>query len=240
MASSENDSTWRVLAHGPIEKLSDNLWRVKGAVPHMSLERVMTVVRKRDGALIIHSAIALEESAMRELEAWGTPTYLIVPNRGHRLDAARYRARYPALRVFAPRGGLEKIAQVVKVDGTFEQFPSDDEVRLEMLHGVGDGEGAMIVRSEDGVTVVLNDAVMNMDHRRDLVGALFTRVMGSAPGPRVSRLAKLVYVKDRKALRADLERYAQLPSLVRLIVSHDKVAHGSEAARALRKAASYL
>lgn len=236
----KSDSSWRVLSHGPIEKLAENLWRVEGALPNMSLRRVMTVVRMRDGALVIHSAIALEESAMRELEAFGTPSYLIIPNRAHRLDAAAYKARYPNLRVYTPKGAREAVEQVVPVDGGYGNFPHAEDVRLEMLHGVGDGEGAMVVQSVDGVTVVLNDAVFNMDKKRDPLGYLFTTVFGSAPGPRVSRLAKLLFIKDKAALRQDLERYARTPKLVRLIVAHEKVASGPEAARALNQAATYL
>jgi len=234
------DTTWRVLDHGPIEKLSENVWRVQGAVPRMSLTRVMTVVRRRDGSLVIHNGIAMEESAMRELEAWGTPAILLVPNLAHRLDAPAYKARYPALEVLAPRGSREKVAEVVHVDGSYEDFPNDDEVWLTTLPGIAESEGAMFVRSRDGTTIVLNDVVMNMDRRRDLLGFLFTTVMGSAPGPRVSRLAKLLFVKDKGVLRAELERYAATEGLVRLIVAHDKVASGPDAARALRTAATYL
>lgn len=234
------DATWQVRAHGPLQQLADNLWRVEGSLPNMSLKRQMIVVRLRDSALVIHNGIALEEPAQKALEALGTPTYLIVPNRGHRLDAPAYKARYPSLVVLTPRGGRVRVEEKVPVDGAYEDFPRDDVVRFETLHGVRDGEGAMIVRSSDGVTVVLNDVVMNMDRKRDVLGFLFTTILGSAPGPRVSRLARLVYVADRRALRADLERYAALPELVRLIVAHEKVASGTDAALALRKAATYL
>ncbi len=98
----------------------------------------------------------------------------------------------------------------------------------------------MIVRSPDGQSVVLNDVVMNMDKKKDLLGYLFTSLFGSAPGPRVSRLARLLYVKDQPALRGHLERLAAMPDLVRLIVSHENVAHGAAAGAALREAASYL
>lgn len=234
------DPTWRVLSHGPIQQLAENLWRVEGALPNMSLRRSMTIARTRDGALVIHSAIALDEASMKQLEALGTPTYLVIPNRGHRLDAPAYKARYPALRVYTPKGGRSKVEELVAVDGGYEDFPHDEDVRLENLHGVGEGEGAMVVHSQDGVTVVLNDAVMNMDRKRDPLGFLFTTVAGSAPGPRVSRLAKLLFVKDRSALRSDLERYARIPRLVRLIVAHEKVASGPDAAQALQRAATFL
>jgi hypothetical protein len=56
----------------------------------------------------------------------------------------------------------------------------------------------------------------------------------------VSRLVKLAFVKNKKALRADIERLAETPELVRLIVAHEKVAHRADASAALRKAATYL
>jgi hypothetical protein len=231
---------WKVLAHEPLQKLSENLWWVRGALPGMSLKRVMTVARLPDDELVIHNGIALEEAAMREIEAWGRPRYLIVPNGGHRLDAPAYKQRYPELSVLTPRGSRARVEQVVAVDGSYEDFPASDSIWFQTLAGVADAEGAMFVRSADGVTVVLNDAVFNMDRKRDPLGFLFTTLLGSAPGPRVSRLAKWVIVKDRKALRADLERLALTPGLERLIVAHEKIASGREAADALQRAATYL
>ncbi len=231
---------WNVLSHGPIVKLAENLWWVEGSLPGMSLKRTMTMVRLADGKLVIHNGIALEPAAMAEIESWGTPAFLIVPNPAHRLDAPAFKKRYPSLRVFTPKNARRKVEEVVAVDGTYEEFPKNESVQFETLHGVAEAEGAMIVRSADGVTLVLNDAVFNMDRKRDPLGFFFTTLFGSAPGPRVSRLAKLLLIKDKSALRADLERFARLPELTRLVVSHEKVAHGQDAAQALRTAATYL
>ncbi len=239
-AMAKAHASWTVLRHGPIEPLSDNLWRVKGALPGMSLERVMTIVRRADGSLLLHSPIALAEPQQAELEALGQIAALVVPNAGHRLDAPAYKQRYPRAAVFCPPGGRQRIEEVIGVDGTYGDYADDGVVRFELLDGVGEAEGAMIVRSTDGVSVVLNDVVMNMDKKKDLLGYAFTTLLGSAPGPRVSRLSRLVYVKNQPALRAHLERLAALPGLVRLIVSHENVAHGPEAAAALRQAATYL
>lgn len=227
--------------HGPLQQLADNLWWVDdGALPSMSLRRNMVIVRRSDGALTIHNGIALREDVQQALEALGTPAQLIVPNGWHRLDAAAYKKRYPQLRVFAPSGSRARVHEVVAVDGTYDDFPADPAVRLEMLHGVKDLEGAMIVTSADGTTVVLNDAVFNMDKKSDFLGNLITRVLGSAPGPRISRLMKLLAIKDRGALRTDLERYAALPDLVRLIVAHEKCASGPDARAALHRALTHL
>lgn len=233
-------AAWTVLSHGPLERLADNLRWVQGSLPRMSLKRVMTIARLGDGRLVIHNGIALGDIQMRQIEAWGTPAFLLVPNGLHRQDAAAYKARYPSLTVLAPSGSRAKVAEQVAVDGTFEDFPADDTVRLERLGGVADAEGVMLVRSPDGTTVVLTDAMFNMDRKTDVLGFLFTTIMGSAPGPRVSRLAKLIFVKDRAALRADFERLAAIPDLVRVIVAHEKVASGPDARAALLEAATYL
>jgi hypothetical protein len=238
MAKAFNE--WKVLPHEPIVTLSDNLLWVRGAIPGMSLKRVMVVVRLADGQLLIHNGIALDERGMAELERFGSPAFLVVPSGGHRLDAPAYKKRYPALRVFAPRGAREKVEQVLSVDGSYEDFPASDVARFERLNGVDDKEGALIVRSADGVSVVLNDCMFNMDRKRDALGFLFTTLLGSAPGPRVSRLAKLAIVSDKKALRADFERLAELANLTRVIVAHEKVASGLDARAALLAAATYL
>jgi hypothetical protein len=239
-AMARENASWNVLPHGPIEKLAENLWWVSGSLPGMTLKRCMTVVRLADSRLVIHSAIALDEPSMRELEAWGRPAYLLVPSAYHRLDAPAYKARYPDLTVLTPASARAKVEALVRVDGTYTDFPEDPALRLEHLAALDQKEGAMLVRSSDGLTVVLNDAVMNMDRKRDVLGFLFTTVMGSAPGPRVSRLAKLMLVKDRARMRAELERYAAEPQLVRLIVAHEKVAAGADARAALNTACATL
>lgn len=231
---------WTVRDHGALEQLADNLWWVTGAIPGMTLTRNMVVARRTDGTLVIHNAIALREPEQQQLEALGAPAQLLVPNGWHRLDAAAYKKRYPQLRVYAPSGSRAKVAQMVAVDGTYEEFPHDAAVRVEMLHGMKDFEGAMLVTSGDGTTVVLTDAVFHMDKKSDFWGNLFTRALGSAPGPRISRLIRLIAIKDKRAFRADLERYAAMPDLQRVIVAHEKCARGPAARETLQTALTYL
>ncbi len=233
-------SSWGTLPHGPIERLAENLWSVEGSLKGMSLKRRMTVARRQDGGLVIHSAIAMAEPQMAELEALGKPAFLLVPNAYHRVDAPRYKARYPELVVLAPAHSRKKVAERVAVDGSYEDFPADETIELVTLQGTSAIEGAMLVRSVDGLTVVLNDIVFNMDKKKDFMGWLITSLMGSAPGPRISRMAKLGLVKDRAVLRRELSALADEPTLVRLIVAHEKIAHGADAAATIRQALTYI
>jgi len=214
---------WRPLPHRPIEKLEENLWTVSGTLKGMPLRRVMTLVRLEDGRLLVHSAVALGETAMAEIEAWGTPSVLLVPNGYHRLDAPAYLARYPRLEVFCPRGARSRVEEVVRVDGAYEAFDGGSTVHLEYLDGLGRAEGVMTVRSASGVSLVFNDALFNMPNGTGVTGFIFRYITASTGGPRVSRLFRWLAIKDKAAFRADLERLADTPQLVRIIVSHHRM-----------------
>ncbi len=211
---------WRVLRHGSIDRLEPNLWCVTGTLPGMSLKRVMTLIRLGDGRIVIHSAVALDEPAMGEIEVWGKPAVLLVPNAYHRLDAPAYLARYPDLKVYCPRGSRTKVEEVIRVDGDYDDLAADDSLALEHLDGVRKVEGVITVRSDSGTTLVFNDAVFNMPHGRGVPGFIFRHITGSTGGPRVTRLFRVLGVKDKPALRAHLERLAETPDLKRIVVSH--------------------
>ena len=119
---------WRVLPHEPLQKLEENLWFVignlEGGAP---LKRTMAVAKRRDGKLVIHNAVALEDELMKELESHGELAYLLVPNGFHRLDAPRFKARYPSIKVLCPEGARAKVAKVIAVDGTYADFPADPD-----------------------------------------------------------------------------------------------------------------
>lgn len=213
------DARWKVFPHGPIEALNERLRVVEGGLPNMPLRRVMSVVRLDDGRLVIHSAVALEEAAMAELEAWGRPAILLVPNPWHRLDAPAYKARYPELKVYCPAGARHRVAQVVPVEGTYDELPPIAPIVVRYLDGVARREGYLEVPSRDGVTLIFNDAVFNQSHLPGMFGRIY-RWIGSSGGPRVPPLVKLAMVKDKRALKAQLEKLAETPALRRVVIMH--------------------
>lgn len=218
---SEPTGAFRVFEHGPLTKLEDNLYTVEGAVPTAApLRRVMTVVRLSDGTLAIHSAIALQPAEMQQLESLGRPAYLLVPNAYHRLDARGYKERYPDIQVLCPRGAREGVAKVVTVDGDYASFTPRPELRLFCMEGTGDAEGAMLVRSGDRATLVLNDVLFNMPHVGGVGGFMLRHVTASSGGPRVTRVARLFFIKDKARFRDHLLQLSETEGLCRIIVSH--------------------
>jgi hypothetical protein len=215
---------WKVLPHGKLTPIEDGLFAVVGRVhmPLMDLPRRMTLVRLRDGGLIVWSAVALDETEMATLEAAGRPAFLVVPNDHHRLDAKAWKERYPELQVVAPQGARDKVAEAVPVDSTEPDF-GDPNVEFMTVPGTRGQEAALSVRTANGTTLVLNDLVANIRHTSGFGGWLL-RVMGFAgEEAHVPAPVKLTMVKDTDALRAQLLRWAGNESLVRIVVSHGDV-----------------
>jgi hypothetical protein len=227
--------TWQVFPHRPLEKLEPNLWRVEGDLPGTNGTRVMTIARLKDGSLVIHNGIALEEELMKEIEAFGAPTLLVVPNGFHRLDSKVYKQRYPSLRVICPTGARAKVEQVIKVDATYDDGVGDETVRFAHLDGTKQREGVLEVESGGKKTVVFNDVVNNLPKMSGLFGFL----LAPTGKPSVPRLAKWLTVSDRPALKAHLEKLAATPNLSRIIVSHGAVMTG-QPGEVLRTVASAL
>ena len=215
---------WTVLPHGKLTRLDDNLLSVTGDLhmPVGDFPRRMTVVRLHAGRLVVFSAIALDEAEMGALEAFGEPSYLVVPNDIHRMDAKIWKDRYPSLRVVAPAGVRKQVEEVVAVDDTEPNF-GDPQVQFVTVPGTHDREAALVVRTWSGTTLIVNDLIWNMADRPGMGGWLF-HVMGfTGKEPRIPAIVELREIKDKVALREQLERWALIPGLNRIIVSHGNI-----------------
>ena len=216
--------TWTVLPHGKLSALDDNLLTVVGDLPMPlgGFPRRMTVVRLKDGRLVIFSAIALDEPEMQALEAFGTPSFLIIPSDIHRMDAKIWKERYPALFVVAPDGARAKAEEVVQVDATHADF-HDKSVRYLTVPGTEGHEAALVVETASGTTLVVNDLIWNVPNRAGFGGWLY-RVLGlTGPNPQIASVVRLRKIKDKPAVRSQLKAWSRLHGLNRIIVSHGDI-----------------
>jgi hypothetical protein len=232
-------TTWRVLPHRPLEQLSQRVWRLEGDLEGMPMKRVMTIAARGDGGLVVHNAIAADDAAMSAIAALGEIRAIVVPNGFHRLDAKVFHERFPDAQVICPAGARARVEQVIPVTATYDGVASDGVVELQTIDGTKAREGAMIVRDRDGTTVVLNDLVFNMPHVGGAQGFVLRYITSSSGGVKITRIARLFLVADKRAVRAHLERLAALADLRRVIVSHHETID-REPGRALAAVAATL
>jgi hypothetical protein len=212
---------WKVQPHGQLTPVEENILTVTGTIlmPAGRLPRRMTVVRLNHGGLVIFSAMSLADEQMNVLEAFGTPTHMIVPNDHHRMDAQSWKERYPTLRVIAPAGAREKVEKVVLVDATFGDF-GDSSVRFVPVAGTAEKEAALEVHGAQGTTLILNDLVGNIRDARGFSG-WFLRLMGFAGDePHIPFPIRRVLIESRGQVRDQLLTWASMSSLRRILVSH--------------------
>jgi hypothetical protein len=212
---------WNVLPHGKLTEIDEGILTVVGRIrmPLGSFPRRMTVVRLGGARLAIWSAIALDANEMARLEASGQPAFMIVPNDHHRLDAKAWKDRYPQMQVVAPEGSRAKVEEVVPVDTTAPDL-GDPDVQFVTVPGTRDHEAALVVRTPNGTTLVLNDLVGNIRDASGIDGWLLRLAGFAGQGAQIPRVVKVALVKDANALRAQLLQWAAMESLKRIFVSH--------------------
>jgi hypothetical protein len=212
---------WTVLPHGKLSEIDDNILTVVGEIhmPLMDLPRRMTVVRLTDSRLVVWSAIALDEDEMVALEAYGRPAYLIVPSDKHRLDAKIWKDRYPELRVVAPEGARAKVEETVAVDTVAPSF-DDPDLQFVTVPGTRGREAALVVRTPNGTTLVLNDVVGNIQNESGFGGWLLHMAGFAGKEAQIPKVVKMAMIEDTNALRVQLLQWAAIESLKRILVSH--------------------
>jgi hypothetical protein len=227
---------WIVTKHGPIEKLEDNLWVVDGRVPNVPFPRRMSIIRRADGTLLFFNAIPLEEPALAEVTAWGKPAILIVPHDQHMIDARAFAERL-GLKVYGPAACEAKVRARADIAGLLDAVPADPSIRIEPVPGVKNGEPVLVVTSGGGrVSLLFSDVIMNLS--KGSIG-LLPRVMGFAGGPKVPPVFRMMFLKDKAAVKAQLESWSNLPGLARLVPFHGDLVNAG-APEALRAAAAKL
>jgi len=211
---------WTVLPHGKLQSLEDSILTVTGTVkmPVGTFERRMTVVRLKDGGLVLYSPIALDEEQMGQLEAFGTPAFLVVPGSHHRVDVKIFKDRYPVAKVVAAPGARRAVEENVTVDATETDF-GDPSVTLVTVPGTSENESALLVSVGGGTTLILNDILANVQNATGVNGVI-ARLFGFAgERPQIPLPEKLSIIDDKQALAAQFRAWAELP-LKRIVVSH--------------------
>lgn len=227
-------TSWTVLPHEPVTKHSENFWSVSGNMPGGN-QRRMSVARRSDGKLVLHNAIALDADEMTELEAFGKPAFLVVPNGFHRMDAKIYKQRYPDMAVLCPKAARKKISEVVEVSGHLDEMPKDDEVELFHLRGMKEREGALRIRGKTETALVFNDTLLNMTDQ----GALKNLFLGPIGTLAVPRFTRWMMMTSGEELKQHLQELAATPALSHLVPGHGDVI-SDDTATALRRAADRL
>lgn len=229
---------WAVGSHEALEEVDEGLLTALGEIPMRlgSFPRRMTVIELSDGRTAIWSPIALREPEMARIEALGSPAVMIVPGPTHRRDVRIWKDRYPAMKVLCPPGARDRVAETVAVDATDGALLEDPAITFEVVPGTGEQEAALRIHRPAGVTLVVNDVLSFVRRPRGIGAWVLARVFGfGSDRPRTSRTARAL-IENPADFAAAVRRWAAIPDLVRVIMSHGDTVE-NQARGALERAA---
>ncbi len=116
---------------------------------------------------------------------------------------------------------------------------SDETVQFQPVPGTESSESALVVVSESGTSLVLNDLIGNIRNARGLMKWVLGAMGFAGRAPQVPRLYKARAIKDKAAVAAQFRAWAALPRLKRILVSHGAIID-DDPARVLRDLAQSL
>jgi hypothetical protein len=193
----------------------------------------MTVIRLRDGSLLLHSPVALDPGLCRELDVLGPVRFAVAPNRFHHLHAGEVVQVYPDSRLWvAP--GVELKRPDLAIQGTLgDEAPVEWRGQVDQVFFRGrpfENEIAFLHRASR--TLILCDLVFNFGPKSDPLTRLVMRLLRSYGRFGPSRLDPLL-IRDRDAARQSLERILAW-DFDRVVLAHGDVLEsgGPEALRA--------
>lgn len=155
-----------------LKPVAENVWIIDGPTirfglpwPKMRFPTRATLIRMCDGRLFVHSPTPMSDALKRSVEAIGTPSWIIGPNRIHYWWIPAWKAAFPGAAIYlAPRireqaaRRLDFEGQDLVPDGA---YPWDGEIDTFSVSGSYMTEFDFFHRSSR--TLVLTDLIENFE-----------------------------------------------------------------------------
>lgn len=191
----------------------------------------MTVVRLRDGSLLLHSPVPLSTEAKAELDALGPVQHVVCPNLYHHVHASAVLAAYPQALLHAP-AGLQKKRPDLPIGAPFAAAPHPAwaaDLRPFQIEGSLLGETVFL--HERTRTLISSDLTENFETSPHLLTRLYLKANGIHGKIGWSRMLRVLY-RDRAAARRSIDQLLGL-DFNRLIIGHGNIiqTEGREAVR---------
>jgi glyoxylase-like metal-dependent hydrolase (beta-lactamase superfamily II) len=184
----------------------------------------MTVIRLKDGRVLIHSPTPIEPDLRSEVENLGQPAALIAPNLFHHQFISEWTAAFPEAKAFCAPGLAAKRSDF-KFDGVLEDVSPLEwrgQVDQLLIKGIPD-YSEVVFFHRTSRTLIVSDLVFNYSPAQaasDPGGA-----DGLGPHSRIRSA-----ISDSAALRESIESVLRWP-LDRVIVSHGEIVESDGHAR---------
>jgi len=167
----------------------------------------MAVIGLGGGALLVVSpADTLSDAQWDQLARWGTPRFILAPNRYHTVGITAWKERFPAAAVVAhPRAHarLRKKVPGVAIDDLAPlEAALPQGVRIFSPPMAKQGETWVSVKTRDGAAWFVTDGIVNQERLPGGPVGLFLRLVGFRTRLMVNPFFKRLFLSDKAAFKA--------------------------------------
>ena len=192
-----------------LRELAEDLWSVQSSHTLLGVDfgGRMTVIRLSAGDLFLHSPVRLSDGLRSELDALGKVKYLVAPNRFHHLHIGDYVKVYPEAELYAAPGLPEK-RRDVQFTGVLEEG-SEHRWGPEIEHLLFGGIpmlNEVVFFHPKSRTLIVADLLFNFSRDLSTGQRIFARIDDVYMGTKVSRLTRLMLLKNREEARRSADR----------------------------------
>jgi hypothetical protein len=188
-------------------QLDDALWVAAAPLSFLGLHlgTRMTIIRRPDGGLIVHSPIALDDALRGAVESLGPVRCVIAPNLYHHLYAGDWASAFPDARLVGARG-LEKKRKDLRFHATIlDELDEGFADTLQPVHMQGCLLHETVFFHAASRTLVSSDLVENFETSPHWPTRWYLEVSGIHGQPGVGLTLRPLYWARTRA-RAALDR----------------------------------
>ncbi|MDX1803262.1 MAG: DUF4336 domain-containing protein [Alcanivorax sp.] len=222
-----------------LEPVAENIWAV--AAPHaflgLHVGTRMTVVKLKNGGLLLHSPVPVDDDLAARLAALGPVTHIVCPNLFHHMFAGDVAARYPQALLHGP-ARLASKRRDLSFGAILTDVPHPDwQDDFELLTIEGSMLNETVFYHGASRTLIASDLIENFRNCDHGLTRWYLKLGGLLGKPGWHPILRLLYLNRRKA-RASVETLLAWP-FERLVLAHGEVID-QDARQAVRDGMAWL
>ena len=207
-----------------VESIAEGMWGVEGRVkvmPAFYLPCRMTIVRLRDGRLLLYSPVALDDDTVEEIALLGEVAYLVAPNKEHHLFVDGAIEAFGRADLFGAPGLADK-RDDLDFDGELGrgEMPWADELDTLVLEGASAWNEVVLFHRATG-TLICADLLFNLQEFEGWLTPWMSRMFGTYKRLAHSKLWRSKY-DDVQVFASCVQQMLEWP-IERVSMAHGEV-----------------
>lgn len=183
----------------------------------------MTVVRLRDGGLLVHSPIRLTPELEQTLASLGQVEHVLAPNLDHYLFVPDFKRRFPQARFYAAPGVAQKLSEL-RFDALLrfgETAPFGDDGIEQVWFRSNHELQELVLLHRATHTLITSDLAFNVQATDGLFSQVMMRLNDSYQAFGPSRVCRS-HITEHRMARSDVDAILALKP-ERAIVAHGEI-----------------